>query len=83
MSTINLLQSCRLEFRKAKGKHTWLLFFALLGINMAYLFWGMRQADAKTLSTAWEQTLFCPSGQYAVSVCRHGNSVEQDNGFGA
>ena len=58
MSMINLLQSCRLEFRKAKGMHTWLLFLALLGINMAYLFWGMRQADAKTLSTAWEQTLF-------------------------
>lgn len=58
MSMINPLQSCRSEFRKAKGKHTWLLFLALLGINMAYLFWGMRRADAKTLSFAWEQTLF-------------------------
>ena len=55
---MNPFQSCCLEFRKAKGKHTWLLFFALLGINMFYLFLSMRQIDTKILSFAWEQTLF-------------------------
>ena len=58
MSGMNPFQSCSLEFRKAKGKHTWLLFLALLGINMAYLFLSMRQTDTKMLSSAWEQTLF-------------------------
>ena len=58
MTAINPFQSFRLEFRKAKRKYTWLLFLALLGINLAYMFWGMKRAGAETLSFAWEQTLF-------------------------
>ena len=53
MSAINPFQSCRLEFRKAKRKYTWLLFLVLLGINLAYMFWGMKRADSETLSFAW------------------------------
>ncbi|MBQ9661953.1 MAG: ABC transporter permease [Oscillospiraceae bacterium] len=59
MSAISPFQSCRLEFQKAKRKCTWLLFLALLGINLAYMFWSMKRADAGTLPFAWEQTLFC------------------------
>ena len=58
MSAISPFQSCRLEFRKARRKYTWLLFLALLGINLAYMFWSVKRADTETLSFAWEQTLF-------------------------
>lgn len=58
MSAIKSFQSCRLEFRKAKRKYTWLLFLILLGINLAYIFGDMKCADAEALSFAWEQTLF-------------------------
>ena len=58
MSAINSFQSCRLEFRKARRQCTWLLFLALLGINLAYMFWGMKRIDVEAFSFAWEQTLF-------------------------
>ncbi len=58
MSVINSFQSCRLEFQKAKRKYTWLLFLVLLGINLAYMLWGVKRADTEALSFAWEQTLF-------------------------
>ena len=58
MTETGPVQSCRLEFLKCRKQYTWLMFLALLGINLAYILWGMKQADAETFSFAWEQTLF-------------------------
>lgn len=58
MRTAGAWRSCQLEFRKARRQHDGLPFAALLAVDLAYLFWGMRRADAGALATAWEQTLF-------------------------
>ena len=46
------------EFRKARGRHTGLLILALLGIDLACLYWSMKRTEAAALSSAWERTLF-------------------------